>query len=206
MVAEPAVVVARLARVLQDLGIPYVIGGSFASSLYGIPRATHDVDIVADLRAEHVEPMASALAGEFHADTRVMRDAIRDGSSFNILHEATMFKADIFMSPDDAWSRERLARARTEQLETGEGPVSIRFSSPEDTLLHKLVWYRLGNEVSDRQWTDAVGLLRIQRDHLDAAYLDRWAPELGVSDLLERARARAGDANPPQSGRTGGAS
>lgn len=193
MVAEPALIVARLARVFQTIGIRYVIGGSFASSIYGVPRATQDVDIVADLHAEHAEGLASALAPEFHVDAAVMRDAIRDGSSFNILHEPTMFKADIFISPYDDWSRERLARACTEQFETEEGPVAVRFSSPEDTLLHKLMWYRLGNEVSDRQWTDAVGLLRIQGDHLDGAYLERWAPVLGVSDLLERARESAGE-------------
>lgn len=191
MVAEPALIVARVARVLQSLGIPYVVGGSFASSIYGIPRATQDVDVVADLHDEQIEALASSLAGEFHCDVDAMREAVRQRSSFNILHEATMFKADVFVSPDDAWSRERLIRARSERLETAEGPVAISFSSPEDTLLHKLVWYRLGNEVSDRQWSDALGLLRIQRDHLDNGHLDRWAPVLGVADLLERARGAA---------------
>jgi hypothetical protein len=191
MIAEPTLVVARLASLLQSLGIPYVIGGSFASSIYGIPRATQDVDVVADVRAEQADSLARALAGDFHVDRDAIHGAIRDRSSFNVLHEATMFKADIFLSPDDAWSRERMARGRAEQLETADGPVTVRFSSPEDTLLHKLHWYRLGNEVSDRQWADAVGLLKIQRDYLDDAYLDRWAPELGVTDLLQRARRSA---------------
>lgn len=188
MVAEPALIVARLARVFQAIGIRYVIGGSFASSIYGIPRATQDVDIVADLHADNAGALARALAGEFHVDAAVMREAIRERSSFNILHEATMFKADIFVSPDDAWSRERLARACTEQFETEEGAVAVHFSSPEDTLLHKLIWYRLGHEVSERQWGDAVGLLKVQAGRLDDGYLDRWAPVLEVADLLQRAR------------------
>ena len=189
MVAEPTLVVARLANVFKSLGIPYVIGGSFASSLYGIPRATQDVDIVADLRGEDVDAMVRALAGEFVLDADAMRDAIRRTGSFNILHEATMFKADVFVSPQDDWSRERLRRARAEELETPDGSVVVRFSSPEDTLLHKLVWYRLGNEVSERQWRDVMGLLKIQKDHMDEGYLDRWAPVLEVADLLRRARA-----------------
>ena len=192
MVAEPALVVARLARAFHSLGIPYVIGGSFASSIYGIPRTTQDVDIVADLRGEHVDALVLALAGEFFVDADVMRDAIRRTSSFNILHEATMFKADVFVSPQDEWSRERLRRARAEQFETTEGAFTVCFSSPEDTLLHKLVWYRLGNEVSERQWHDVVGLLKIQKDHLDDGYLDRWAPVLEVKDLLRRAQTEAG--------------
>ena len=191
MAAEPALIVSRLAGVFQELGIAYVIGGSFASSLYGIPRATQDVDIVADLQAGQIAPLARALAGELHADADAMREALLHRSSFNILHRETMFKADIFISPDDAWSRERLARARAERIETPDGPVVVHFSSPEDTLLYKLVWYRPGNEVSDRQWGDAVGLLKIQSGRLDDGYLDRWAPVLGVPALLARAREQA---------------
>ena len=189
MLPESVAVVARLARALESLGIPYVIGGSFASSLYGTPRATQDVDIVADLAATHVEPLVRALNGEFYLDAQTIRDAIQQRSVFNILHTATMFKADIFISPDDAWSRERLARACVETFDTPEGTVPVRFSSPEDTLLHKLVWYKLGNQVSDRQWSDALGLLKIQRGLLDDVYLNRWASVLGVADLLAHARS-----------------
>jgi hypothetical protein len=99
-----------------------------------------------------------------------------------------MFKADVFIARDDAWSREEMARARTEELDTPEGKVTIRFASAEDTLLHKLVWYRLGNQVSDRQWSDILGVLKVQADSLDFEYLDLWAHRLNVSDLLSRAR------------------
>lgn len=66
--------------------------------------------------------------------------------------------------------------------------MTVRFASPEDTLLHKLVWYKLGNEISERQWRDVHGLLEVQGDALDQQYLDRWAPALDVVDLLARAR------------------
>jgi hypothetical protein len=191
MISEPLLVVARLARAFDDLSIRYVVGGSFASSLYGVPRATQDVDLVADIGLPQVDALTSALAGEFYIDAGMIRDAIQRRASFNVIHLATMFKADIFIARDDAWSREEMSRSRTKPLDTPEGRVTIHFASAEDTLLHKLVWYKLGNEVSDRQWGDIVGVLEVQSDSLDREYLDRWARDLDVSDLLDRARRQA---------------
>jgi len=188
MVAEPILIVAKLARVLDDLGIPYVVGGSLASSVYGTPRATLDADLVADVTLAHLDPVAQALAKDFHVDRQLVREAVQQRGSFNIVYLATMFKVDVFVSRGDAWSREELSRGRVEEFETAHGRVSIRFASPEDTVLHKLFWYKLGNEVSDRQWGDVVGMLNVQGDSLDQAYLDRWAGSLGVAELLARAR------------------
>ena len=188
MLSEPILVVARLARVFDDLKIRYMVGGSLASSVYGIPRATQDVDLVADIGLPHVEPITGALTGEFYVDGDMIRDAIQRRASFNVVHLATMFKADVFILQRDAWSREEMMRARAEQFDAPEGKVTIRFASPEDTLLHKLIWYKLGNQISDRQWGDILGVLKVQGDLLDHEYLDRWAPQLDVADLLLRAR------------------
>src|SRR5689334_11082323 len=188
MLSEPILVVATLARTFDALGIRYLVGGSVASSVYGIPRATQDVDLVADIRLSHVDALNSALAGEFYVDADMIRDAIQRRASFNVVHLATMFKADVFILQGDSWSREEMQRARAEELDLPEGKVRIRFASPEDTLLHKLIWYKLGNQISDRQWGDILGVLKVQGDMLDHAYLDRWAPLLDVYDLLLRAR------------------
>lgn len=210
MLSEPLLVVARLARAFDDLGIRYLVGGSLASSIYGTPRATQDVDLVAEIAPPHVEPLASDLSDEFYVDSNMIRDAIRRRASFNVVHLATMFKADVFIARDDAWSREEMSRARTEEIDTPEGRVAIRIASPEDVLLHKLVWYRLGDQVSDRQWGDIVGVIRVQADSLDVAYLRSWAPSLGVSDLLARAwpeeisdAPAASDASGPDGGAGG---
>jgi hypothetical protein len=188
MLSEPVLVVARLATVFDTLGIRYFVGGSLASSVYGIPRSTQDVDLVADIRPSHVEAITSAITGEFYVDADMIHDAIKRCASFNVIHLATMFKADIFIFQGDSWSREEMSRARPEEIDTPEGKVIIRFASPEDTLLHKMIWYKLGNQISDRQWNDIRGVLLVQGDAMDCEYLDRWAPLLDVSDLLSRAR------------------
>jgi hypothetical protein len=121
MLSEPLLVVARVARAFDDLAIHYVVGGSLASSLYGVPRATQDVDLIAEIELPHVEALTNALAGEFYIDAGMIRDAIRRRASFNVVHLATMFKADIFITRDDAWSREEMSRARTEEF--GDRPA-----------------------------------------------------------------------------------
>lgn len=188
MLSEPILVVVKLVRVFDALQIHYVVGGSLASSVYGIPRATQGVDLVADISLSHVDGVTSALAGEFYVDAAMIREAIKRRASFNVVHLATMFKADVFVSRGDSWSREEMARARTEQLDAPDGKVAVRFASPEDTLLHKLIWYKLGNQVSDRQWDDVLGVLNVQGEALDHDYIDRWASSLDVLDLLLRAR------------------
>jgi hypothetical protein len=180
MLAEPILVVAQVAQAFDALGVSYVVGGSLASSVYGIPRATQDVDLVAD----------QLLSTDFYIDADMIREAIGRRASFNVIHLATMFKADVFVLKRDAWSREEMSRAREERLEGPQGPVTIRFASPEDTLLHKLVWYKLGNEISARQWSDILGILKVQGALLDGSYLDRWAPLLDVASLLARARSQ----------------
>src|SRR5690606_8640426 len=138
----------------------------------------------------HAEPLARLLRSDFYVDVDMILDAVRRRASFNVIHLATMFKADVFVMKGDSWSREEMQRARAEELTGPQGPLTIRFASPEDPLLHKLVWYRLGNEISDRQWGDILGVFKVQGSLLDDEYLDRWAAALDVADLLARARSQ----------------
>src|SRR5512145_1067015 len=126
MLSEPLLVVARIASAFEDLSVPYFVGGSLASSVYGIPRATQDVDLVADLGLEQVQPLTLALAGEFYVDGDMIAEAIRRRASFNVVHLATMFKADVFVPGHDSWTREELKRARTERFDVEEKSVAIR--------------------------------------------------------------------------------
>jgi hypothetical protein len=189
--SEPLEVTLAVAAVLERLGVEYLVGGSLATSLHGIPRATLDVDIVADLRMTHLNGFVSALEDTFFVDADMVRDAIRRRASFNILHLATMFKVDVFVADeDDLLAAELARRQRMRVLE--DPPADVFVATPEDMVLQKLIWYRAGGGVSDRQWGDVIGVIKTQGSRLDLAYLRLWAPRKGVADLLDRALAEAG--------------
>jgi hypothetical protein len=183
---EPVEVTLKVTEVFERLSIPYLIGGSLASTLYGMVRTTQDSDIVAEMRLEHLQPFVSALQGEFYVDEEMISDAVQRNSSFNIIHRETMFKVDVFIPRPRPFLRSQLARAQ-KQTFSFETEVSAKFASPEDTILSKLEWYRMGGEISERQWRDILGVMKTRAGELDLEYLKKWALELKVSDLLERA-------------------
>ena len=192
MLAPPLLVVVKVAEALEGLRVPYLVGGSLASSTYGLPRATQDVDVVADLRQQHVADLLDALGPEFYADEEPIREAIRTRSSFNVIYLPTMFKVDIFSVGPGPWAREEMARRRLERIGDEEDGASLYFCSPEDTVLHKLEWYRAGGAVSDRQWSDILGVLKVQAKALDLEYMRYWAVDLGLDRLLDQALREAG--------------
>lgn len=175
---------------LEALGVPYVIGGSMASAVHGLARATMDVDVVVDLREGQVEPFVASLGTDFYADPLSIRDAIARRASCNLIHLPTMFKVDLFVVGDRAWDRQQLARKQRRSLDSADGPAAD-IASAEDVILAKLDWYRLGNQVSDRQWRDVLSIIAVQGERLDQSYLALWAESLGVADLLRRAQEEA---------------
>jgi len=172
---------------LERLGVAYQVGGSFASSIHGRGRSTMDVDLVADLEPSHVDAFVAAIGDGYYADAGMIREALRERSSFNLIHNATVFKVDVFVPKDRPYDREALARRARDRIEGHGGSGEVYVASAEDTILAKLEWFRLGGETSERQWNDVLGVLEVQGDALDRAYLERWASELGVAALLERA-------------------
>jgi hypothetical protein len=168
---------------LDHLGVEYHVGGSLASSLHGDARQTRDVDIVAALGQGHASRLAALLAPNFYVDEAMMLDAIRHGTSFNAVHLSTGFKIDVLLPADTDFDELEFKRRCTMRVQE-EPPRDIYVKSPEDTILRKLLWYREGGEVSDRQWNDVRGVLENQRGRLDLVYLRRWSERLGVADLL----------------------
>ncbi|MBN2573089.1 MAG: hypothetical protein JXP73_00860 [Deltaproteobacteria bacterium] len=187
---EPIEVTLAVTAVLERLGIEYVVGGSLATSLHGVPRSTLDVDIVADLRMSHLQDFVAALQADFFVDADMVRDAIRRRATFNLLHLATMFKVDVFVIGADELITSELARKQRMRVQE-QPPASVFVATPEDMVLQKLLWYRAGGEISDRQWADLLGVIKTQGQHLDLDYLRLWAERKEVADLLKRALAEA---------------
>lgn len=185
MTSEPIAITLLVVQVLEDLNVPYAIGGSLASSWYGFSRATYDSDIVAALGTQHVEPFLLRLRNAFYVDEEAMRDAIARRRSFNLIHLQTMFKVDVFIPKNRRFDQAELINRRPHVI--GDDPEQIIFFvSAEDTILAKLEWYRLGGEISDRQWQDVLGIVKTQGERLDWAYLREQAAGLRLADLLER--------------------
>lgn len=190
MQSESTRLTLLVTQTFERLGIRYAVGGSFASSLHGVMRSTLDVDIVADMRLEHIAPLVAALTPEFYADDEMMKDAIEHHSSFNLIHYETAFKVDVFIRKERAFDQAQLER-RALTVITTDPEASLYITSPEDTILAKLEWYRMGGEVSDRQWRDILGVLKTRAAELDLPYLRRTAALLKVTDLLDRALGEA---------------
>ena len=190
MQSESTRLILLVTQTLEQLEITYAVGGSLASSLHGVMRSTLDVDIVADMKMQHIQPLVAALSKEFYADDEMMHDAIERHSSFNLIHYETAFKVDIFIRKLRSFDGMQLER-RQESVIATDPEESIYVTSPEDTVLAKLEWYRMGGEVSERQWRDILGVLKVRAGELDLAYLRKWASELKVSDLLKRALEEA---------------
>jgi hypothetical protein len=188
---EALEVTLRVIRTLEHLSVRYVVGGSIASSIYGTPRATQDVDVVADLKEEHIPGFVAALRDDFYLDEPAVRDAVRRRSTFNVIHLHTMFKVDVFVAKNDTATAQELARGQP-YVPPEIPDARIALASPEDVIVQKLYWYRLGDHVSERQWTDAMQVLKVRGKILDQGYMRDLAVMMGVEDLLARALRDAG--------------
>ncbi len=188
----PTDLVIAVAGILERLGIPYHVGGSIASSAHGMYRASADADFVIDPSAAQLWELARALEPEFYVSRPAITEALAARGTFNAIHEATSFKIDFFLKGPTPFDAEELRRSVRQALDA-EGTRSVMLKSAEDTVLRKLEWLRRGGGVSERQWQDVVSILAAMRGQLDEAHLDRWARELGLGELLERARREAAD-------------
>lgn len=175
---------------LEDLGIDYYIGGAVASLVHGTYRTTADVDIIAEMRPEHVRAFVERLQDTYYVDADMIKDALRRRSEFNVIHLATMFKVDIFFPKHRPFDQMVRQRVQERDLHILDEHTLIRTESPEDVILSKLEWFQMGGRVSTRQWGDILGVLRVQQ-HLDLAYLRHWANELHLTDLLTQALQEA---------------
>ena len=173
-------------QALGSAGIEYMVVGSFASSVHGVPRTTHDLDLVIDPSPAQLDALVAALdPADYYVDGDVARDALSRRSMFNVIDMHSGWKIDFVIRKDRPFSIEELAR----RIDVPVFDVVAPLATAEDTIIAKLEWARDGQ--SDRQLDDVAGILRVRGGTLDRAYLDRWIGALGLGDVWQRAQVRA---------------
>lgn len=185
-IPEPIRITLLVTRALEALGIPYFIGGSLASAVHGTIRSTMDADLVVDLRLDHLQELTARLERAFFMDPPAMVNALQHNSSFNLIHKDTMFRIDIFPLRQGPFEQNQMVRRVQHSLSDHPNDRAF-FTTAEDIILAKLIWFRMGGEISEQQWRDVLGVIRVQDDLLDQDYLHLWGERLGLLDMLERA-------------------
>jgi len=183
------------AALFERLGVPYVLAGGVATIVYGEPRSTLDVDFAVHLGPEQARRLAAVAGSTFLVQAESPIEAARTLSMFSMVHATSYMKIDVHVVPRTGIHKMEIERGRWQRLGPGH-PDEIRIATPEDIVLQKLRWYADADCTSQKQWRDVLGILKSRGHSLDFDYLATWAPELRVTDLLEKARVAAGLAQP----------
>lgn len=181
-------ILAALAPVVaafDGLRVRHYIGGSVASTMHGAIRSTMDVDVICDLRADQVEAFLVAFGADVYVSQAAVRQAVEKRSCFNVIHLPTAYKVDVFVSRGRPFDVAAMERAIPLPLAAGR-ETTVPVATPEDSIVAKLEWFRLGDETSERQWQDVSRLVALHGDVLDLAYMRRMAESVAVADLLDR--------------------
>jgi hypothetical protein len=185
-VVEQSDLLRSVVSTLERLGVPYMIVGSYGSIVYGEPRFTNDIDIVADLPTCLVSDLCSAFPSpEFYLSEAAARDAVANRFQFNLLHPATGNKVDLIIPRNDEWGRTQLDRRRRVNL--GEG-FEVYAAAPEDVIIGKLWYYAEGG--SDKHLRDIASILKVSGDVVDRGEVAHWAEKLGYTDIWQSVLAR----------------
>lgn len=184
-------VALAVARAIESVGGAYFVGGSVASSLQGEPRATNDIDVVVELPLGRLSDFVRALGADFEVDLDMLRDALLHGRTCNIFFLPSVMKVDLFAVGSTQYDEAEFARRKAVPVRSSGETLVLK--TPEDTVLRKLLWFREGGGVSDRQWRDILEVLRVSGSGMDGAYLASWASRLGIDALLAKAQNEASE-------------
>jgi len=185
---EHSELLRKLVGVLEDLRIPYFVTGSVATILYGEPRFTNDIDIVAAISPLHVRRFVNAFEGTtFYVSEDAVRDAVSRNGQFNIVEPVAGVKADVMIPNQSAFNESRFDRARRVH---SEPDLEVTFASPEDVIIKKMEYYREGG--SEKHLRDIAGVLKFGRASVDRAYIERWADRLELRQIWDSILAKSG--------------
>ncbi|MDY7003529.1 MAG: hypothetical protein SWX82_06040 [Cyanobacteriota bacterium] len=193
MINDPVDIAIKIGKILDNLNILYFVGGGLASSFWGEPRQTNDADIIVSLTTNDIKKLITAFEREFYISDTAVEDAIQGkANSFNVIHTASVIKADIHpINFSNLFEKISLSRRqKIYPLDSSEQYFYV--ASPEDIILHKLIWYRIADNQSAKQWRDILGVLKAQGKKLDFNYLKHWQNELKISSDLQRAFDESG--------------
>lgn len=174
-----------VAKILESLGISYHVEGSVSSGIWGEMRYTQDIDLVADIRESQIQILLDAFSPRFYISEIAVREAIKLRQSFNLIDNETGWKIDIFILDEEPFQLSRFQWKK--QISVNEMGQTLNFSSAEDTILQKFIWYRQTQKQSSQQWRDILGILKLQQSNLDFTYLQQWANTLQFSTELDQA-------------------
>ncbi len=187
---EPFELLKIVADVCERLGVRYLTVGSLATIAFGEPRFTNDIDIVLDLHADQVDEFCRAFSGpEYYLSRAAVEAAVARHAQFNIIHTTAGLKVDCFIPDHSPLSASRLSRAVRKRVRPDFEAV---FASPEDVILKKLEYYRLGE--SEKHLKDIEGVLAVCGDQIDRTYIATWCQQLGLSDAWQLVLSRQNQA------------
>ncbi|MBU0671810.1 MAG: hypothetical protein KJ732_02145 [Candidatus Margulisbacteria bacterium] len=167
--------------VLERLKIPYMIGGSVAAIAYGEARLTLDMDVVVDMNENQARQFAASFDQEFYVNLDSILEALRSQGHFNLIQSEKGIKVDFYLLKNDAFGQEEFSRKRKEAFDEKKQAI---FVSPEDVILKKLEWYKMGE--SQKHIDDVKGILKISGPKLDLPYIDKWAEIIGVQNIWQK--------------------
>ncbi len=170
----------QVIKALDQLGIPYMLTGAIASSYYGKPRLTHDIDLVVKIKKESVNKIVYQFKDDFYVSTEGILNALEHNTMFNLINEKTGIKIDCWIIGQDEYDKMAFARRRSVKI----FDIDMYISAPEDVILSKLKWYK--ESQSEKHLEDISGILEVQKGKLDIEYLKICAEKLSVEDLLSR--------------------
>jgi hypothetical protein len=186
---DQAELLRKMATTLEKLGVPYAVVGSTASTVYGEPRFTNDIDIVLDLHSRDVTAFCSEFPSpEYYLSRPAVEAAVNRRFQFNIIHPSSGLKVDCILVGDSEFDRNQIQRAL--RVERTEVAYAVQFATPEDVILKKMEYFKLGQ--SEKHTRDICGILRAQGDRIDREYIRTWAAKMGLTEIWEAILVRMG--------------